>query len=272
MTRIALGVEYNGTGYSGWQKQSDIQTIQGTLEAALAKIADEPIELTCAGRTDAGVHAIAQVVHFDTTAVRPDRAWTLGTNTHLPPAISVHWVKEVDKEFSARFSALSRCYHYIIHNSVIRSALLASKVTWYYDPLDIEKMRLAAPYLLGEQDFSSFRSAECGSKTAMRNIKKIEITRQGDFVVIQIEANAFLHHMVRNIVGVLKRIGAGFNPPIWAKEVLEAKDRRQAAETAPADGLYLTDVYYPEPYRFPKSAKTLIISEIFSGMNKNELV
>ena len=249
--RIALGIEYDGNGFHGWQRQSVLSTVQSSLEDALSTIADEPIELFCAGRTDAGVHAIGQVVHFDTNAKRDSRAWIMGTNAHLPSGISVQWAEEVDESFHARYSALSRCYRYIIYNYPSRPALLARKITWYYEPLAIENMYSAAQYLLGENDFSSFRASECQSKTAMRNIQKIEVTRHQDFVVIEIQANAFLHHMVRNIVGVLKKIGAGFEKPVWAKEVLEAKDRRMAAETAPPDGLYLLRVDYPEKYKIP---------------------
>jgi len=250
--RIALGIEYDGQYSYGWQKQPGLLTLQSSLEGALSKIANEPIEVYCAGRTDAGVHALGQVVHFDTKANRPLRAWVMGVNSHLPAYISVHWAKEVDDVFHARFKALSRRYHYIIHNSPARPAILASKVTWYYEPLDIQKMQEAAQYLIGENDFSSFRAASCSSKTAMRNIHQIQITQQENFIIISIEANAFLHHMVRNIVGVLKTIGAGLAMPIWAKEVLESRDRRIAAETAPPDGLYLVKVTYPDPYQFPE--------------------
>lgn len=256
--RIALGIEYDGHSFYGWQKQQGLSTVQGTLEAALSIVADEQIELFCAGRTDAGVHALGQVVHFDTMAQRGSRAWIMGTNTYLPKSISVHWAEVVDEQFHARFSALSRCYYYVIYNKPMRPALLASRVTWYYEPLDIKKMQEAANYLLGENDFSSFRAAQCASKTAMRNVQKIVISQQHDFIMIEIQANAFLHHMVRNIVGVLKKIGAGFEKPIWAKHVLEAKDRQSAAETAPADGLYLAKVEYPPIYSLPQPEKRLL--------------
>ncbi len=249
--RIALGIEYDGSSFSGWQAQKNLPTVQGCLEKALSTIADEPIKVICAGRTDAGVHAIAQVVHFETSAHRELRAWTLGANSHLPPSIAVTWVQIVDDVFHARFSALSRRYCYVIHNSSIRSAIAASRVAWYYRPLDVDAMQKAAQFLLGELDFSSFRSAECESNTPMRNVHFIQVSRQGDFVVIDIQANAFLHHMVRNIAGTLMHIGSGFKNPEWAREVLEAKDRRQAAETAPASGLYLCQVNYPASYPFP---------------------
>jgi tRNA pseudouridine38-40 synthase len=250
--RIALGIEYDGQHFYGWQKQTGLRTIQGSLEQALSIIADEPIELFCAGRTDAGVHAAGQVVHFDTTSQRQLRAWTLGTNTHLPPSISVTWAQEVTDDFHARFCALSRCYRYLIYNTPIRSAILSGKVTWHAYPLNIKEMQIASQYLLGEQDFTSFRSSQCESKTAMRNIHYINITQQSDIISVEIQANAFLHHMVRNIIGVLKKVGEGIQKPIWTKEVLAAQDRRSAAETAPPDGLYLLKVGYPEAFLFPQ--------------------
>lgn len=258
--RIALGVEYNGRFFYGWQKQPNLLTVQGCLEEALSKIANESIEVYGAGRTDAGVHATGQVVHFNSTSQRNFRAWIMGTNTHLPVGISVHWAKEVDELFHARFSAQFRCYQYIIYNNTVRPAILASQVSWFYEPLDIKLMHAAAQHFLGEHDFSSFRSAECQSKTAVRNVQKIDIHRQGDFVIIEIQANAFLHHMVRNIVGVLKKVGTGDEIPAWTQNVLEARDRRAAAETAPPDGLYLIKVGYDEEkYRFPGGRKGVII-------------
>ncbi len=251
MKRIALGVEYVGTDFSGWQWQREKVTVQGTLETALAKIANEPIALFCAGRTDAGVHATGQVVHFDTSSKRHVDAWLWGTNTHLPQTVAVTFAREVDYHFHARFKALSRRYRYLILNQPIRPAIWHKRVTWHYYPLDVDRMREAMVYLLGEQDFSSVRSAQCNSKTPMRCVIDCAITRVNHLISIEIEANAFLHHMVRNIVGVLMKIGAGQKEPHWMQQVLAAKDRRVAAETAPADGLYLTRVKYPEPYRFP---------------------
>lgn len=258
--RIALGVEYNGQDFFGWQAQANLLTVQSCVETALAKIADHPVKIFCAGRTDAGVHAIGQVVHFDTEAVRVLRAWVFGTNTHLPSTVAIRWAQEVDNEFHARFSALSRCYRYVIYNHPIRSAISGTRATWYQHWLNIEKMQQAARALIGEQDFSSFRSAQCESKTPMRNVHHVKITRYGDYVVIEIQANAFLHHMVRNIVGVLVKIGAGFKPAEWLQEVLAAKDRRQAAETAPATGLYLYEVQYPSHHQFPISQGGWIFS------------
>lgn len=257
--RIALGIEYNGNDFSGWQAQENLITVQGFLENALSIVADEPIKLFCAGRTDAGVHATGQVVHFDTHATRQERAWTLGTNSHLPATIAVKWAQEVDENFHARFSAVSRCYRYVIHNHSIRSAISATRATWHYRPLDVELMHQGGQFLLGEQDFSSFRSSECESRTPMRNVHYLNVTRHGEFVVIEIQANAFLHHMVRNIAGTLMAVGAGVQPPEWIKEVLEAKDRRRAAETAPPTGLYLCKVGYPEPYHFPEASESILL-------------
>lgn len=260
--KIALGIEYNGNDFHGWQQQDNLPTIQGSLEIALSKIADEQIITFCAGRTDAGVHATGQVIHFETQVERPMRAWILGTNTHLPSSISVRFAQIVDQPFHARFSALSRCYRYIIYNNISRPALLHHQVTWAYEVLNTATMQAAGQFLLGEQDFSSFRSSECESKTPMRNVKKVTVYRINDYVVIDIEANAFLHHMVRNIVGVLMRIGVGYKEPEWIQEVLLAKDRRQAAETAPASGLYLTKVSYPSNYLFPQMGGGFILSSL----------
>lgn len=257
--RIALGVEYNGHGLYGWQAQQGLPTVQGTLQDALAKIANEPIFLFCAGRTDANVHATGQVVHFDTHAKRHIDAWIWGTNSHLPSSIVVRWAKHVDYSFHARFTAVARRYRYIIYNHPIRPGVMSHQVTWCYYPLEVEVMQEAGRYLIGEQNFNSFRSSQCSSKTPMREVTDVSVTRQGDFVILEIEANAFLHHMVRNIVGVLLKIGSGLKPSTWMQEVLQAKDRRAAAETAPPDGLYLTKVTYPEPYIFPPSGAPFLI-------------
>jgi len=257
--RIALGIEYNGHGFYGWQAQRELTTIQGVLQEALSIVANEPIFLHCAGRTDANVHATGQVVHFDTNAKRHIDAWLWGTNSHLPPSIVVRWAKHVDYSFHARFKALSRKYQYVIYNHPIRPATLSTKVTWHYYPLDIARIQEAGNYLLGEQDFSSFRSSQCNSKSPMRNVMAFDVYRRGDFVILEITANAFLHHMVRNIAGVLLKIGGGLKEPQWMQEVLAAKSRRAAAETAPPDGLYLTQVCYPEPYIFPISSSFFLL-------------
>jgi tRNA pseudouridine38-40 synthase len=257
--RIALGVEYNGHGFNGWQVQPGLPTIQGVLQEALSKVANEKIFLFCAGRTDSNVHATGQVIHFDTRAKRHIDAWIWGTNAYLPGTVVVRWARAVDYSFHARFTAISRRYRYIIFNHPIRPAILNAKTTWHYYPLQVERMREASIHLLGEQDFSSFRSKECQSKTSMRHVTMVEIKRRGDFIVFEIEANAFLHHMVRNIVGVLMKIGSGARGPSWMKEVLLAKSRRAAAETAPADGLYLTQVTYPGPYIFPVTDEMFLL-------------
>lgn len=249
--RIALGVEYDGTTFYGWQRQRQVPTIQSHLEFALNNIANEPVHLFCAGRTDACVHATGQVVHFDTHAKRHIDAWIWGTNTHLPESIVVRWARAVDYSFHARFSARARRYRYVIYNHPIRPAILKTRATWHYYPLDIEKIKQAGRYLIGEQDFSSFRSSQCTANSPMRNVTEFKVLRQNDFVIFEIEANAFLHHMVRNIAGVLMKIGAGFKEPEWMKVVLEAKNRRAAAETAEAQGLYLIQVKYPDNYQFP---------------------
>lgn len=257
--RVALGIEYDGSDFFGWQAQPQMKTIQGTIEDALSQVANEPIQIICAGRTDAGVHATGQVIHFDTKAKRHTDAWMYGTNTKLPSSIAVRWSRQVDYSFHARFKAISRRYRYVIFNHPVRPALLHERVSWHYYPLDIERMRTAASFLLGEQDFSSFRSSKCNSNSPMRNITDFVIHRRGDYVIFEIEANAFLHHMVRNIAGTLMKIGAGFRDAAWMQEVLEAKSRKAAAETAPAGGLYLIAVRYPEPYIFPLSDQLILI-------------
>lgn len=256
--RMALGISYQGSNYHGWQTQSQatLKTIQAILETAVANVADHPIALTCAGRTDKGVHALGQVVHFDSRAVRHERAWLLGINSQLPKDIRVDWVRTVPDEFHARFSAIARRYHYIIDNKPLMSALWNQHTTHCYYPLNATAMQLAANYLIGEHDFSSFRSAACQSKTAIRAVQRLDVIRQQGFIVIDIQANAFLHHMVRNIVGVLLVIGAGKREPFWCKTVLEAKDRTQAAETAKPNGLYLLNVFYPERFAIPNPQRS----------------
>ena len=246
--RIALVVEYDGSQYHGWQAQTGLHTVQQALENALSKIADTPVSVVCAGRTDTGVHATNQVIHFDCDKERTIRAWIHGANSYLPKDICVKWGKELPEEFHARYSALSRRYRYVIYNGAIRPALLRSNMTWQYRQLDHRLMHEAAQFLLGENDFTSFRSVECQSKTPMRNVHELQVSRVGDLVIIDITANAFLHHMVRNIAGVLISVGSGKNPITWVEEVLKAKDRRLGAETAPSYGLYLIKVNYPEEF------------------------
>jgi tRNA pseudouridine38-40 synthase len=255
--RIALGIEYDGHEFYGWQAQKNLPTVQGHLESALSKVADEPITVFCAGRTDAGVHATGQVIHFDTTKDRNMRAWVLGVNTHLPPTIAVRWAEQVDDQFHARFSALSRRYCYFIYNNTARSAIWARRAAWHYEKLNETAMQQAGQYLIGEHDFSSFRSSQCESKTPIRHITSLTVKRYHDLMIIEVEANAFLHHMVRNIVGVLMEIGEGRRESDWMQEVLMAKDRKKAAETASPAGLYLVKVNYPEQYSFPEVSELI---------------
>ncbi|HEY9051367.1 MAG TPA: tRNA pseudouridine(38-40) synthase TruA [Gammaproteobacteria bacterium] len=250
--RIALGIEYDGSNFCGWQMQSHgTRTVQGELEKALSLVADEPVQVVCAGRTDTGVHATGQVVHFDTRAVRPDKAWILGVNAHLPADAASLWSREVDDDFSARFTATARQYRYVILNRQARSAVLHNKVCWRHGDLDAPAMHEAAQALIGELDFSSFRSSACQAEHARRNIHFIKVQRKADFVYVDIQANAFLHHMVRNIVGSLLLIGSHEQPVSWMQDLLLMKDRTQAGPTAPAEGLYLVKVSYPERYDLP---------------------
>lgn len=244
--RIALGIEYDGTAYSGWQRQPDVCAIQEKVEAALSMVASHPVTVVCAGRTDAGVHAFGQVVHFDTEANRPDRGWILGANSNLPADIRVLWARHVAPDFHARYSAIARHYRYVIYNNQIASALLRHRATWCPQQLDEKLMGDAGRYLIGEHDFSSFRGSGCQSKSAKRNVMSLEVARNGCMINIDIKANAFLLHMVRNIMGVLLKVGKNEYPPIWAEEVLQAKDRQKASITAPSSGLYLMKVEYTE--------------------------
>ncbi|MEM1154957.1 MAG: tRNA pseudouridine(38-40) synthase TruA [Pseudomonadota bacterium] len=251
--RIACRIEYDGRAYQGWQwqPQKSVNTVQNTLQSALSQVADQNIELVCAGRTDAGVHAFAQVVHFEPAAARSAKAWVLGANANLPPDVRVHWAVPVSNGFHARFSALSRRYRYIIANTAVRPAQLVGQLTWQRRQLDHLRMHEAAQALLGERDFSAFRAASCQSRTPMRNVQRIEVSRQGDLVLIDIQANAFLHHMVRNIAGSLMAVGTGLQGVDWIGQLLAGRDRTLAAETAAADGLYLVDVLYPKEFDLP---------------------
>lgn len=253
--RIALCIEYRGTDFNGWQAQGavGVSTVQETLEAALSQVADQSIRLHCAGRTDSGVHASAQIVHFDTDNPRPLEAWVRGCNALLPPQVSVRWARSVGADFHARFSALSRRYCYVIYNNPVRSALLQGQAHWHYKSLDEKRMHQAAQCLLGELDFSSFRGAACQSSTPMRFVHHVTVQRRGDFVWVDIRANAFLLHMVRNIVGSLFEIGDGLREVDWLQKVLLEKDRRQAGITAPPEGLYLVQVEYPVQFELPET-------------------
>lgn len=252
LTKIALGIEYNGRNYCGWQRQVEVKSVQACLEFALTKIANQSIQVHCAGRTDTGVHATGQVVHFETSVIRKKSSWTIGVNSYLPSDISVHWCKIVGSNFHARFSAIARQYRYIIFNNRCRSAILSTGVTHYASPLNAKIMNTAAQALIGEQDFTSFRSIQCQSKSPWRNIKHVYVSRYGDYVVVDIKANAFVHHMVRNIVGSLLAIGCGDQDISWLAKLLALKDRTKAAATAKADGLYLVSVDYPIIYQLPK--------------------
>jgi len=251
--RIALCVEYDGSAFSGWQAQLNphLHTVQESLEQALSRIADHPLRVSCAGRTDAGVHASGQIVHFDTHSERPLKAWVQGTNSMLPAAVAVHWARIMPLDFHARFSAQSRRYRYCILNTRIRPAMLSRFLTRHEKLLDACAMHEAGQYLLGENDFSSFRGAACQSRTAMRNLMSLSVIRHGEHVLIDIEANAFLLHMVRNIAGVLIQIGEGRQPPAWTAELLQLRDRTQAAVTAPPQGLCLCEVRYPKHFDLP---------------------
>ncbi len=249
--RIALGIEYDGTSYNGWQRQKNGIGVQQRLEEALSLVADEAVDVHCAGRTDTGVHASGQVVHFDTRADRSDRGWLLGANTNLPPDINVSWVRRVGDDFHARFSATARSYRYRILNRLQRSALHRHRAWWVYQPLDAQRMHEAAQQLVGEHDFSAFRAAGCQANSAMREVTKVDVTRRGDWVTLRITANAFLMHMVRNITGTLAAIGQGEQPIGWLGEVLESRDRTLGGVTAPAHGLTLVSVEYPEAFGIP---------------------
>lgn len=249
--RFAIGVEYDGSAFFGWQLQRQEPTVQGRLEAALSRVADHDIRLTCCGRTDTGVHALCQVAHFDTHAQRSERSWVLGANTQLPDSLSVLWIREVDDSFHARFSAHARTYRYVILNRWIRPALDARRAGWCRKPLDAAVMHKAAQALLGEHDFSAFRAAECQARHPVREVHAIAVQRQQSRVTIEVTANGFLYHMVRNIAGSLIAIGSGERPAAWLAELLAGRDRTQAAPTAAPDGLYFVGARYPRQHGLP---------------------
>jgi len=252
MHRVALSVEYNGAEFHGFQKQpGDTVTVQGVLESALSQVANEVVSLVCAGRTDAGVHATNQVVHFDTLAVRPLRAWTRGVNAQLPDSVSVRWAQEVSEFFHARFSASARTYRYVICNTDTRPALGADCLTWVRRSLDEQAMHAAAQALVGEHDFTSFRAAQCQAHGPVRNIHYLDVARRGDLIIVEVQANAFLHHMVRNIVGSLLEVGLGDKPISWIGEVLAQFDRCCAGVTAKPNGLHLVEVDYADSLKLP---------------------
>jgi len=256
--RIALGLEYDGTAYAGWQTQRSSPSIQSLVEGALSPVAAAPVNIICAGRTDAGVHACGQIAHFDTEARRSERGWVLGANTSLPGDINVAWARPVPRHFHARYSAEARTYRYYVFNRPVRSALAARSAAWIRQPLDHERMNSATSALVGSHDFSAFRSAASQGHSPIRRIEALSVERHGDFVLIQITANAFLHHMVRNIAGLLIAIGQGDKDPGWAASVLESKDRAQAGPTASAEGLYLWFVRYPRAFELPPTRSVMI--------------
>lgn len=251
MPRLAIGLEYVGTGFCGWQHQEHGTAVQSVVERAVSIVADEAVAVTGAGRTDAGVHALGQVAHFETAALRSERSWLLGINSNLPASISLAWVRLVGSDFHARYSAVARTYHYVILNRATRSALLHDRAWWLRGVLDVEAMQEAADLLLGEHDFSAFRAAQCQAGTPRRELQVLRLRRSGSLVVLECRANAFLHHMVRNIVGSLVRIGRGEATRQWLRAVLDGRDRREAGVTAEAGGLYLSRVHYPERFDIP---------------------
>ena len=258
--RIALGVEYDGRNFCGWQTQKeDLPTVQDSLEAGLSVVADQTVKVICAGRTDTGVHACGQVVHFDTTTERDERSWVFGANANIDKSISVLWAKPVAEEFHARFSALRRHYRYVIANRFVRPTFIAGRVAWDHRPLDEKRMQQAAIHLVGEHDFNSYRAAACQAHSPVRTVTRLEVERKKDLVIIDIEANAFLHHMVRNIAGVLMAIGAGEQEVDWSKEVLEARDRTLGGVTAPPHGLYFMGVEYPPEFSIPQLSPTQMV-------------
>ena len=257
--RIAMGVEYDGSAFYGWQMQDSVRTVQQCVETAIAKVADHPVRIHCAGRTDTGVHALNQVIHFETDTLREANSWVRGTNANLPKDVAIVWVRTVSDEFHARFSAVRRRYRYVIFNRSIRPTFLYNRVSWDYRPLDIKKMQQAAAVLVGEHNFNSFRAQACQAKSPVRTIYELNIKRKDDMILIDLEANGFLHHMVRNIAGVLMTIGAGEMSIEWAQQVLDAQDRTAGGKTAPPYGLYFVDVIYPEIFDLPTCSATQLV-------------
>jgi len=281
-TRIALGVEYEGSAFAGWQSQLHGNTVQDVLERALAQIAGGeesqpcssanhsanpsaneaqqskiPFRVSCAGRTDAGVHAAAQIVHFDAPVVRPLSAWVRGTNAHLPDSVAVRWAREVPEEFHARFCAVSRSYRYVLYNHAVRPALLNGRVGWFHLPLDLAAMQAAASQLVGEHDFTTFRASECQAKSPIKTLYQASVSQQGDCFIFEFRANAFLHHMVRNMVGALVYVGKGNHSPDWIAELLSQRDRSLAAPTFSPAGLYLCGVEYEPHWQLPMNGRII---------------
>jgi len=252
--KIVLGLEYCGVGFCGWQSQPQGCGVQDALEAAVSAIAGEEIRITAAGRTDTGVHAALQVVHFETSAPRPITAWVRGVNSHLPAGVAVLWAREVGDDFHARFAATQRGYRYVLLNHPVRPGLNHGLIGWHHRPLDAEAMNLAAAHLIGQHDFSAFRAAECQAKSPVKELRLAHIERRGDYLLCDFRADGFLHHMVRNLMGSLIQVGAGTQTPAWVGEILAGRDRTQAAPTFEAAGLYLTHIRYPAHFDLPESA------------------
>lgn len=266
MKRIVLGVQYDGTPWHGWQTQPSSKTVQDRLESALQKFTLTAVDTTCAGRTDSGVHALEQVVHFDADLSRESFSWVRGLNAFLPPSIAVRWSCELpqvsdaspEHQFHARFSATARTYHYLLYNNPVRSPLLEGKAGWVFRALDVDLMREAAAYLVGTHDFSAFRAVECQARSPVRTMEDIRIERRGDLIVFSLRANAFLHHMVRNIVGSLIYTGSASKPPEWIADLLQQRDRSRAAPTFMPDGLYLARVAYDPKWQLPQQQALLL--------------
>jgi tRNA pseudouridine38-40 synthase len=249
--RLALGIGYNGQAYDGWQSQPSGRTVQDHLEAALGRFAAVPINTLCAGRTDAGVHGLNQVVHFDTEVTRAEFSWVRGTNSFLPPDIAVQWAKHVPDEFHARATAKARRYAYVLLESPVRPSVETGRVGWVFRPLDLQAMQAAAAHLVGEQDFTSFRASGCQARSPVKTLQPVLISRRGPYWRFEFQANAFLHHMIRNLMGCLLQVGQGLQPADWMREVLEAKSRDAAAPTFSPDGLYFLGPVYDTHWGLP---------------------
>lgn len=277
LKRIVAGVQYDGAHWQGWQTQPHGLTVQDRLESAIAKFTQHSIATICAGRTDAGVHALEQVVHFDTDLNRPAFSWVRGLNAFLPSTIAIRWAHTIETpsdlmetqgeqadEFHARFSASSRTYHYLLYNHPVRSPLLVGRAGWVFRPLNVDSMRAAATHLIGTHDFSSFRSSECQARSPVRTMTAIDMQRSGNLIVVTLTANAFLQHMVRNIVGALIHAGQGIRSPEWVADILAIRDRSRAPPTFMADGLYLAKVAYDPKWKLPQEKEGYSLSELLS--------
>ncbi|HLS17986.1 MAG TPA: tRNA pseudouridine(38-40) synthase TruA [Paenalcaligenes sp.] len=259
MQRWSLGIAYNGDGWHGWQKQPNVATIQAQVESALYDFLGLEIQTVCAGRTDTGVHALEQVVHLDTALERREMAWIRGLNSHLPNSIRVQWARQVDAQFHARFSAQRRHYLYLVRNAPHPTPFTEARVAWVFQPLQLQPMQEAAKLLVGTHDFSSFRSADCQAHSPIRELQQLNIWQQGEYFIFYFCANAFLHHMVRNLMGVLIHIGKGKQPARWARDVLEYRDRRRSAPTFSPTGLYLARVDYPAHFKIPQHELSALV-------------